>query len=214
MDCFSWPALVGSRRFWIGYIGAGIDLDDCPGIEWDFADPLEGPEVGATLTLRLPGRHRLRLDVRAGEHRLEIFYPDDPRPVLLGVMDAHPMGDLFRWEEYRALAGYLGRAFGPPWAFDLLFSTYTAILAGEADEHDAVLRRALAASGLFAGAEIDEIARGTRRAAVRRDFRWVEVTGLGWTAVASPPCRSARQADGRFDFARFGAFLAALEAAG
>jgi len=202
-----WSELVRSRAFWVSYISAGVDFADCPTLLADNRLLWSEPDCGVLLTFGFPDSHQLRLHISLGEHRLEHLDTDDDTPQLVGTMDGHQMSDLFQWGEFRAVTRHLARAFGPAWAIELLLSFYVAVTADCAEEHAAVLRRSLEASGVFSGPEIDHILAYSRRVAVRQDFRWLYTAGLGWAAEGrNAYCMRHPRCD--FDFARFGRFLA------
>jgi hypothetical protein len=205
-----WAEFVRSRALWVGYISAGVDFAGCPTLQADCRLLWAEPYCGVRLKFGFPGSHRLRLDISAlGEHRLEHLDTDYDSPQLVGTMDSHQMSDLFRWDEFRTVTQHLAKSCGPVWAIELLFSFYVAVTPDIADEHAALLRRSLAASGVFTGPEVEHILAYTSRVAVRQDFRWIDTPGLGWVAEG----RNAycmRHTRGRFDFVRFGRFLAAL----
>ncbi len=204
-----WGEFVRSRAFWLSYVSAGVDFVGCSTLMADKRLLWGEPYCGATLAFAFPGSHTLRLDISAGEHRLEHRDADHDEPQLVGTMDCHQMSDLFRWDEFRAVTWHLAKSSGPAWAHELLFGFYVAVTADCAEEHGAVLRRSLEASELFSGPEVDHILAYTRRVAVRQDFRWLDTPGLGWVAEG----RNAycmRHTRGAFDFARFGRFVAAL----
>jgi hypothetical protein len=204
-----WDEFVHSRAFWLGYVLAGVDFMDCPTLLADGELLCAEPSCGASLTFTFPDSHWLRLDISPGEHQLE-HLDDDPNSVqLVATMDCNELSDLFRWDEFQAVTRYLARSCGPAWAAELLFSFYVAVTPDIAGDHAAVLRRSLEASGVFSGPEVDYILAHTRREAVRKDFRWIDTPGLGWVAEGRN-AYSIRCTRGRFDFARFGRFLAAL----
>jgi hypothetical protein len=204
-----WAEFVRSRAFWVSYVGAGVGFVGCPTLLAHSRLLWGEPCCGASLTFGFPDSHMLRLDISAGEHRLEHLDAEHDKPQLVGTMDCHQMSDLFRWDEFQAVTRYLARSCEPAWAIELLFSFYVAVTPDIADEHAAVLRRSLEASEVFSGPEVEHILAYTCRVAVRQDFRWLDTPGLGWVAEGrNSYCM--RHTRGGFDFARFGRLLAAL----
>ncbi len=204
-----WGEFVRARAFWVSYVSAGVDFVGCGSLQADQRLLWEEPTCGATLMFRFPDSHRLRLDVAAGEHKLQLLHPDYDEPQLVGTMDCHQMSDLFRWDEFRAVTRHLATTSGPTSAHELLLSFYVAVTEDCADEHAVVLRRTLEASEVFAVPEIEHILAYTRRVAVRRDFRWVHTPGLGWLAEGRDTY-CMRHTRGELDFDRFSRFLGAL----
>jgi hypothetical protein len=205
-----WDEFVRSRAFWTSYLCAGVDFSACPTLLADSRLLWKDPKCGASLTFEFPESHLLRLEMSAGEHKLEHLDADHDEPQLVGTMDCHQMSDLFRWAEFRAATKYLTKTCGSAWAIELLFSFYVGVTPDIADEHGAVLQRSLDASEVFSGPEIEHILAYTRRVAVRQDFRWIDTPGLGWVAEGRN-CYCMRHTRGGFDFDRFGKFLTALD---
>jgi hypothetical protein len=208
-----WSELVGSRAFWVSYLSAGVSFSPCKSLCLDQQALWGEPYCAARLSFRFQDSHRLEFSVSAGEHSLTHFHPEYNDSLLVGTMDSHQMSDLFRWDEYQAVIGHLAEGAGPFWAYELLFSFYVAVTQDCADLQAGLLRRCLIASEVFAANEIDHILAYSRRTAVRRDFRWIHVPELGWTAEGRN-AYSMRHRSGGFDFARFGRFLRAVSGSG
>jgi hypothetical protein len=194
----------------VSYVSAGVGFAGCPSLLADSRVLWGEPNCGVRLTFGFPHAHALELDISAGEHQLEHLDDNYDSPQEVGRMDCHQMSDLFRWDEFRAVTRHLAGSCGPAWATELLFSFYVAVTPDIADEHAALLRRCLEASGVFTGPEIGHILAHTRRVAVRQDFRWIDTPGLGWVAEGQNAYSMRNTLGGEFDFARFGRFLAAL----
>jgi hypothetical protein len=201
-----WDELVHSRAFWISYVSAGVDFIGCPTLLSDQRLLWGYPSCGVTLDLALPSAYWFRLNIDAGQHRLQLSHEDFDSPVLLGTMDAHQMSDVFRWGEFQAVTRHLTENAGPAWAHELLLSSYVAVTEDCGGEHLTLLRRCLWESKVFRDAEVEHVVAYSRRVAVRRDFRWIDTPDLGWVAEGRD-AYSMRHTQGDFNFAAFREFL-------
>lgn len=218
-----WVEFVRSRRFWLNYLKAGVDLSRSPSLSADAHSPTDEPSCGATVCYSLPSLpddfYLLRLEINDGEHRLFLYgseWPDDkPRTfdLQLGNMDCHQMSDAFRWEEFQSLMPKISRRNGgPSWAHELLLSFYVAVTEECADQCLALQRRCLTESGLFTEDEVEYIIAYNRRVAVRKDFRWVHQERIGWVAEGKNAYSVRNTRWDGFDFSAMERFLRVLAA--
>src|SRR5262249_46249056 len=123
----TWDELVRSRRFWLSYISAGVEISKCPTLRSEPLGVDKFPICGVILSFMLPDSFVLRLEVPGGEHRILLSSPDVDELMLLGTMDSHQMSDLFRWEEFKAVIQGMEQNSGPTWAHELLLGFYVAV---------------------------------------------------------------------------------------
>jgi hypothetical protein len=207
-----WDDLIRSRAFWLGYVGAGspdfVPRDPTP--EGKAERPWK-PDWRVDLTFHFPDVHMLVLQV--GENTHNLYLQTEGASMVLGGRDAYMdhVGELFRWDEFEAVARHMNRQAGPSWANELLLSAYVAATPDCLDRLQSVRRRSMEASGVFRGDEIEQVADLARRDAIDRQHRWVEAPGVGWIVEGRLPYWSLRHTRGDFDFALFHAFLAAVK---
>jgi hypothetical protein len=213
-----WDDLIRSRAFWLAFVRAGspgfVPRDPPQEREavWEpdwYIDKRPDWHVG--LTFFFPDVHMLLFSMGKLAHYLCLQTENDD--MVLGGRDAamDQTGELFRWGEFEAIAGYANRRAGPAWANELLLSAYVAATPDCLDRLLSVRRRSMEASGVFLGDEIEQAIGLDRRDAIDRQHRWVEAPGVGWIVEGRLPYWSRRHTRGDFNFALFHGFLAAVE---
>jgi hypothetical protein len=117
-------------------------------------------------------------------HRLELTHPSLPVPAVLGWMDCQHMSDVFRREEFEALAQHLDAQADPgrePWMARLLLGFYVSPLREYDGWYAPMLGAAVSTSGLFTADEAGWVESYTRTV-TRGDFLWVLDRRRGWVA--------------------------------
>lgn len=184
--------IIRSRAFWVDYLSASTSYQGCETLHtWTGTPtlppllfPIFPPHVRLTLQFSLPGVYSLELNAYSHQLSLRRYDPenfDQLEPMLLGMMDAHQMSDVFRWEEFQAIIRRLAERYVPRWALELLLQHYVAITVDCAEQHRALLQDCLQKSQVFTTTEIDYIV-GYSQSCLRRDFRWRHDPEWGWIA--------------------------------
>jgi hypothetical protein len=205
-----WPELIRSRTFWIAYLSACVNFQECESLSADENAALNSqpPKWEVTFTFSFDVVYWLILKVRMGENWLELLHPRVEKRIPLGHIDCHHLKDALRWEEYVAITRSLAQNQTPAWAYELMLLVYVAATKENVDRLAEKMKSCLHASQVFRTEEIDYIATRVHRW-IRPDLRWIDTPNLGWV-VEGASAYSRRKADQEFNFAAFREFMHAL----